>query len=132
MQKAEKKPPASDGRSGPTAGNKLARPSLLFARRKADKAIVILRRQTSERDTQLTNHSQPYFARRRLSTDAALDHALTQIIAKRDLRTGKRMHLVAAPRESGRAGTPLSVRSHLAGRSSAVHVPRARKGVVRE
>ena len=26
MQKAEKKPPASDGRSGPTAGNKLAHP----------------------------------------------------------------------------------------------------------
>jgi hypothetical protein len=41
MQKAEKKRPASDGGSGPTAGNKLARPSLLFAKRKADKAIVV-------------------------------------------------------------------------------------------
>jgi hypothetical protein len=108
MQKAEKKPPASDGRSGPTAGNKLAHPQLLFARRKVDKAIVILRRQTSKRDTQLTDHLRPYFARRRLSTDAGLDHAPTQIIAKRDSRTGKRMHLVAAPRESGRRGNPTN------------------------
>jgi hypothetical protein len=46
----------------PNSRNKLARPSLLFARRKPDKAIVVLRHQTSERDTQLTNHSRPYFA----------------------------------------------------------------------